>query len=152
MCLVQLNCAGRSVYWTIVEYGRRHEYNPELFRNPHSWRRREIQEIAMAMCLTLHPQYQRLKTNRRRKQQRRNQHHDATRTDSSGDTPDDQQPDASRSLSAGQMAMRTEIGDSSSRSMPPKRTVCYQQQKWQPVHLLGKKLPCTFWGNVEMKR
>ena len=99
----------------------------------------------MAMCLTLQPRYQRLKTNRRRKQQRRNQHQEATRTDSSGVIPDDRQPDASRSLSAGYMAKRTEIGNSSSRSMPPKRTVCYQQREWQQAHS-RKRLPCTFWG------
>ena len=92
----------------------------------------------MAMRLTLHPRYQRLKTNRRQKQQRRNQHQDATRTDSSRVIPDDRQPDASRSLSAGHMAKRTEIGNSSSRSMPPKRPVGHQQREWQPAHFLGK--------------
>ena len=44
------------------------------------------------------------------------------------------------------MAKRTEIGNSSSRFKPPKRTVCYQQREWQQAHFLGKTLPCTFWG------
>ena len=38
---------------------------------------------------------------------------------------DARQPDGSRSLSAEHMTKRTEIGNSSSRSMPPKRTVYY---------------------------
>ena len=97
------------------------------------------------------PRYQRLKTNRQRKQQRRNQHLDATRTDSSGVIPDDRQPDASCSLSAGHMAKRTEIGDSSSRSMPPKRTVCYQQREWQPAHFIGKDYHAHS-GPVEIER
>ena len=39
---------------------------------------------------------------------------------------DARQPDGSRSLSAEHMTKRTEIGNSSSRSMPPKRTVYYR--------------------------
>ena len=36
---------------------------------------------------------------------------------------------------------RTEIGNSSTRPMPPKRTACYQQREWQQTHFLGKTLP-----------
>ena len=42
--------------------------------------------------------------------------------------PDARQPDGSRSLSAGHVAKRTEIGNFSSRSIPPKTTVCYRQR------------------------
>ena len=35
----------------------------------------------------------------------------------------------------------SEIGNSSTRPMPPKRTACYQQREWQPMHFLGKTLP-----------
>ena len=38
-------------------------------------------------------------------------------------------------------AKRTEIGNSSTRPMPPKRTACYQQREWQHMHFLGKTLP-----------
>ena len=55
--------------------------------------------------------------------------------------------DGSRSLSTGHIANRTENGNYSSRSMPPKRTVCYQKREWQQKHFLGKTLPRTFWGN-----
>ena len=45
--------------------------------------------------------------------------------------PDARQPDGSRSLSARHIAKRSETGNPSSRSMPPKRTACYQQREWQ---------------------
>ncbi len=69
-----------------------------------------------------------------------------TWTGSSRDRPDARQPDGSRSLSAGHMTKRPEIGNSSWRSMPPKRTDCYQQREWQQAHFLRKTIPCTFWG------
>ena len=90
------------------------------------------------MPLTLHRHYQRLKTN-----QRRNQHGSPGVIDYLIDA---RQPDGSRSLSAGHVAKRTEIGNFSSRFMPPKRTVWYRQREWQQVHFLGISLPCTFWG------
>ena len=39
---------------------------------------------------------------------------------------------------------RNQFGNPLSWSMPPKRTVCYQQRKWQHAHFLGNT--CTFWS------
>ena len=88
---------------------------------------------------------------------RHQDHQDATRTPPGPIVqelfiPDDRQPHASRSLSAGHMAKRPEIGNSSSRSMPPKRTVCYQQREWQPAHFLGKDYHAHSVQGVEIER
>ena len=102
----------------------------------------------MAMRLTLHPEDQRLKTNRRRKQQWRNQHQDTTTTDSSGVRPYTFRTiDNPRSLSAGHISKRK----------------FWDRQFFNTVHaaqkarLLSaaimatgtfspKRLPCTFCG------
>ena len=86
----------------------------------------------MAMRLTLHPG---MPTPERRSSGGTS----ATCPGSSGVTPDARQPDGSRSLSAGYIARRTEIGNSSPRPMPPKRTVSYQQREWQQERFLGQK-------------
>ena len=104
-----------------------------------------IQDIAITMRLTLHRRYQLLKTKQRRNQRRRNQHH----VDRQFMTPvrsDVRQPDGWRSLSPGHIAKRTGIGNSSLRSIPPKRTVCYQQRECQQAHFIGQALPFTCWG------
>ena len=106
------------------------------------------------MWLTLHHRYQRLKTEQRRNQRLKKSSGgtnkggtSTTWTGSSGVRPDARQPYGSRSLSTEQIANQTENGNYSSRSMPPKRTVCYQQREWQQTHFLWKTLPCTVWGN-----
>ena len=43
-------------------------------------------------------------------------------------------------------------GNSSSRSMPPKRTVCYQQREWQQAHFLRKKHYHAHSGAIEIER
>ena len=60
-----------------------------------------------------------------------------TWTGSSGVRRDSLQLDGSSSLSSGHIAKRADIGNPSSQSMPPKRTVCY---------VLGNTLPCTLYG------
>ena len=121
---------------------------------------RAIQKIPNAMRLTLYHRYQRLKTKQRwnqrlkPKQRRNQQRRNPARAEPTRRgpvvqlvRPDAQQPDGSRSLSTGHIANRNENDNYSSRFMPPKRTVCYQQREWQHTHFLGKTLQCTFWGN-----
>ena len=44
------------------------------------------------------------------------------------------------------IANRTENDNYSSRSMPPKKTVCYQQREWQHTHFLGKNTTMNILG------
>ena len=53
--------------------------------------------------------------------------------------PDARQPDGWRSLSARHIAKLSETGNPSSLSMPPKRTVCYQQREWQQSCAFSRK-------------
>ena len=73
-----------------------------------------------------------------------------TWTGSSEVRHDARQPDGSRSLSGFLLCtLPRELSLAivqSSRSMPPKRTVRYQQREWQQAHFRGTTLPCTFWG------
>ena len=54
------------------------------------------------------------------------------------------QPNGSRSLLAGHIAKRTEIGNSSSWSIPPKMTFAISSENGNRC-ISEKKLPCTFW-------
>ena len=155
-CSISLRCIRRSYLLACMppvlqkheeesstgQCGRRHEYNPELFvttsagedetseanplnRNGDAFdvapRYQAAAKLAAAEPATRGPVVQELYMPAR-------------------------QPDGSRSLSAGLMAKRTGICNSSSRSMPPNRTVFYQQREWQHAHFLGKTLCIWKWN------